>query len=159
MNILVCTDLSNNSTAVIETAQAFAVATSAKIWLIHVVNPDQGFIGYEDAALSQIGVLEYGIDSQSNSTSIRDFISKKLHQNHQRVQTISKKFRLTGIDTTALMIRGRTAGSILKLTEKLNADMVILGTPQHSVIHKLLLGSISQKILHSSKVPILCVPY
>jgi len=158
MNILVCTDLTELSENVLEKAQEMAAATSAKLWIIHIVNPDQGFVGYEHAGLSQMGVLEYEIESQSNSESIRGFISKKLHQNHRKIQTISANIREEGIDTTALMIQGAIVETILKQASKLKVDMIILGSHQRNFIHQCLLGSISEKVVHNAHVPILVVP-
>jgi len=158
MNILVCTDLTELSENVLVKAQEIATATSAKLWVIHIVSPDQGFIGYEHARLSQMGVLEYEIESQSNSQNIRSFISNKLHQNHRKIQTISANIREEGVDTTGLMIQGTIVETILKQASKLNVDMIILGSQQHSFIHQWLLGSISEEVVHNSHVPILVVP-
>jgi len=158
MNILVCTDLTELSESVLTKAQEIAVATSAKLWIIHIVSPDQGFVGYEHAGLLQMGVLEYQIESQSNSQDIRNFISKKLHQHHQKIQTISANIREEGVDSTGLMLQGAIVETILKQASKLKVDMIILGSKQHSFIHQCLLGSISEEVVHNSHVPILVVP-
>jgi nucleotide-binding universal stress UspA family protein len=158
MNILVCTDLTELSKSVLAKAQQIAHATSAKIWLVHIISPDQGFIGYEQARLSQMGVLEYEIETQSNSQNIRSFISNKLHQHHKKIQSMSASIRNQGIDTTALMIQGAIVETILKQATKLNADMIIIGSQQHSFIRQRLLGSISDSVVHNSSVPILVVP-
>lgn len=158
MNILVCTDLTGPAEKILVKAQEIAAATSAKLWVIHVVNPDQGFVGYENAGLSQMGVLKYDIESQSNSQSIRDFISQKLHSHHRKIQEISANIRGEGIDTTGLMIQGSIVETILKQAFKLNVDMIVLGSKQRSFIHQCLLGSISEEVTHNAKVPILIVP-
>jgi nucleotide-binding universal stress UspA family protein len=158
MNILVCTDLTELSENVLAKAQEIACATSAKLWIIHIVSPDPDFIGYEQAELSQTGVLKYKIESQSNSQNIRKFISEKLHQNHRKVQTLSANIRNEGIDTTGLMIQGAIVKTILKQASKLNVDMIILGSQQHSFIHQCILGSISNEVIHNANVPILVVP-
>jgi len=158
MNILVCTDLTVLSENVLLKAKEIAAATSAKLWIIHIVSPDQGFIGYEHAGLSQMGVLEYEIESQSNSQNIRKFISNKLHLNHRKIQSISANIRDDGIDSTGLMIQGAIVETILKQASKLKVDMIILGSQQHSFIHQCLLGSISEDVVHNSQVPILVVP-
>lgn len=158
MKILVCTDLTELSKNVLRKAQEIAVATSAQLWVIHIVSPNQGFVGYEHAGLSQIGVLEYEIESQSNSQNIRKYISKKLHQYHREIQTIAANIREVGVDSTGLMLQGAIVETILKQASKLKVDMIILGSKQHSFIHQCLLGSISEKIIHNSRVPILVVP-
>jgi nucleotide-binding universal stress UspA family protein len=103
-------------------------------------------------------VLKYKIESQSNSQNIRKFISEKLHQNHRKVQTLSANIRNEGIDTTGLMIQGAIVKTILKQASKLNVDMIILGSQQHSFIHQCILGSISNEVIHNANVPILVVP-
>ena len=122
MNILVCTDLSESSEKVLFNATEIAKANSAKLWVIHIISPDQGFVGYESAGLSQSGFLGYEIDSQSNSLPIRDFISQKLRKSHCHIQNISSKFRQEGLDTTALLIQGAKVETILLQASKLNVE-------------------------------------
>ncbi|MFT7185060.1 MAG: nucleotide-binding universal stress UspA family protein [Pseudohongiellaceae bacterium] len=62
------------------------------------------------------------------------------------------------IDTAGLMIQGVIVKAVLKQSSKLNVDMIILGSQQHSFILQCLLGSICDKLVLSAQVPVLVVP-
>jgi len=158
MNILVCTDLSVSSDKVLEQAETIAKASAAKLWIVHVVSADQGFAGYEMASLTQSGVISYEIDSQSNSQPIRSFISQNIHKSHRKIQEVSSSLREEGLDSTALLIQGATVETILLKASKLHVDMIIIGSHGRGVIHQMLLGSISEKVIQNSPCPILVVP-
>ena len=149
---------SESTEELIEKAETLAKVNSAKLWLIHIVSPDQGFVGYEKASLIQSGTLSYDIESQSNSESIRNFISKNLHQRHQQIQAIAGNMREHELDTTALLIQGNIVKTILLKASKLKADMIIMGSHGRSLMYQILLGSVSEEVIHKAKCPILVIP-
>jgi len=158
MNILVCIDFSESTEIIIKKAAEFAKNHAAKLWIIHITSPDQGFVGYEPASLKQSGTLSYHIETQTNSQPIRNYIANDLHQKHQQIQHIAKCMREQDLDTTALLIQGTTVKAILNKASKLSADMIIIGSHGHGKMYQILLGSVSEEVIHSAKCPILVVP-
>jgi nucleotide-binding universal stress UspA family protein len=150
MNILVALDLSEASPIVIGQAKKLAKALSAKIWLLHVVNPDPELVvapvGFDDATYLQ------------NVGEVRDAIAKEFQNEHRLLQQFSQELRSAGLDCTALLVQGSTAETILKEAAKLSADMVILGSQGKWDLERFFLGSTSEGILHKSPVPVLVVP-
>ncbi len=66
-----------------------------------------------------------------------------------------------GIDTTAVMrniMLGGPAHPIEEIAEEAKADLIVVGTRGHSAIAGLLLGSVTQRLLHIARRPVLVVP-
>lgn len=66
-----------------------------------------------------------------------------------------------GIDTSVEMgtvMVGGPAHSIDEIADKVGADLIVVGTRGHSPVAGLLLGSVTQRLLHISSRPVLAVP-
>jgi nucleotide-binding universal stress UspA family protein len=63
-----------------------------------------------------------------------------------------------GIPIEAIIGEGSTAGEILMQAAHLNADLLIMGTHGRSGFERLLLGSITEKVLRKATCPVLTVP-
>jgi nucleotide-binding universal stress UspA family protein len=57
----------------------------------------------------------------------------------------------------ALWKVGAPAKEILKQADKSKADLIVMGSHGHGAVSTLLLGSVTQKVLASAKVPVLVV--
>ena len=66
-----------------------------------------------------------------------------------------------GIDTTLEMrnvMLGGPAGPIADIAREANADLIVVGTRGHSAAAGVLLGSVTQRLLHRAPCPVLVVP-
>jgi nucleotide-binding universal stress UspA family protein len=71
------------------------------------------------------------------------------------------ELRTQGIDTTVEMrtvMLGGPAPAIEEIARNADADLIITGTRGHSPVAGLLLGSITQRLLHVAHRPVLVVP-
>jgi nucleotide-binding universal stress UspA family protein len=141
MKILIGVDLSDSTEKVVKIAMELAKALSARVWLLHVAEPDPDFVGFE-----------------AGPQSVRDSLSKTFHVVHCQIQEIADRFRTAGLDATALLVQGETAGAILKEASKLGVDMIVVGSHGRGAMYHLVVGSISEGVLHNSECPILVVP-
>ena len=141
MNILVAVDCSDSTQKVVNKAQEMATVLSAKLWLIHVAQPEPDFVGYD------IG-----------PQSVRDYVAKRFHSEHSQIQAIAEKLRQQGIETTALLIQGATVETLIKEAKKLQAEMIIMGSHGRNPISEMFLGSVSKGVISQSNCPILIVP-
>ncbi len=66
-----------------------------------------------------------------------------------------------GIETSVEMrnvMLGGPAHAIAEIAEGANADLIVAGTRGHSPVAGLLLGSVTQRLLHIAPCPVLVVP-
>jgi len=122
-------------------AATLARGFSCKLWLLHVAAPDPDFVGYE------VGPQH-----------VRDWRSDTLHEEHRSIQTLAKELQDEGIDVTPLLVQGPTVETVVTEADRLNADMIVMGTHGHGSLHSILVGSITRGVIHSATCPVVLVP-
>ena len=141
MKLLVCVDLSESTDRIVAKAGEVARALSAKVWLLHVAEPEPAFIG-----------LDVG------PQTVRDSLSQEFHKDLRQVQEFAERLRKDGLDATALVVQGATVETILSEASKLEADMIVAGSHGHGAMYQLLVGSICEGVLRKAGCPVLVVP-
>jgi len=114
---------------------------NAKVWLIHVVQPEPDFIGYEVGPITE-----------------RKFIAKRFREKHILLQEKAEELKKEGVKITPLLVQGPTIETILNQAEKLDVDIIVAGSHGHGAMFRILVGSISEGLLHNSTKPLLIVP-
>jgi len=141
MNILVGVDLAPATEKIVRSAESLARALKARLWLVHVAEPEPDFVGFD-------------IGPQVE----RDARSEAFHQEHAEVQAIADGLRQQGLEATALLVQGPTVELLLQEAANLDADMIILGSHGRGAVQRLLVGSVSEGVLHRAACPVLIVP-
>jgi nucleotide-binding universal stress UspA family protein len=59
------------------------------------------------------------------------------------------------IGVTTRLEKGEIAPTILKIVAEDQYDLLVMGSHGHSRVHRALLGSVSEKVLHKAAVPVL----
>ena len=59
------------------------------------------------------------------------------------------------ISVTTRLEHGEIADTILKLVASETYDLLVMGSHGHGRVHRALLGSVSQRVLHTAAVPVL----
>lgn len=139
--ILVAIDFSEITPKIITQALILAQATSSKLWLIHIAAPEPDFVGYETGPQTE-----------------RDYMANKFREEHRQIQKYAEELRQKGIEVVALLLQGATVETILREANKLDVDLIIIGSHGKSGLYKVLVGSVSEGILQSSNCPVLVVP-
>lgn len=145
MKILVGVDLSEATEKIVKKAEEIAKALSAKVWLLHVVKPEPAD-------------FYVGGHAPDSAQSFRDSLAKRFHNEHRRIQEIADRLRKAGLDTTALLVQGATAETMLKEASKLDVDMIVVGSHGRGAMYQLLVGGVSEGIIRKSECPILIIP-
>ncbi len=141
MKLLVAVDFCDSSQKIFEHVRELGKGVNAKIWLLHVAEPDPEFVGYE-----------------VDSPEMRYVVARRFHKEHQQLQQLGLKLRSEGMDCVALLVQGPTVETILREIEKLSVDIVILGSHGKGILRQLLVGSTSEGVIQKSSVPILIIP-
>lgn len=141
-NILVAIDFVESAEPLLKQASLWAEKFEAKIWLVHVAEPEPDFVGYD------VG-----------PKYIRDSVAKELRQEHRDLQALAKGLMEKGFDADALLIQGKTAESLVEEASDLNADLIVLGATHHGKVFEALFGSVWEDVVKKSKTPVLIVPH
>jgi len=141
MKLLVCIDLSESTEIIVKKIEEITKALPAKVWLLHNAVPEPDFV-------------EFKVDPQA----ARESLAKKFHNEHRQIQEIADRLRKAGLDATALLVHGATVEAILKEASDLDVDMIVVGTHGRGAMYQLLVGSVSEGILHKSPYPVLVIP-
>ena len=141
MKILVCVDLSDSTEEILKTIEKLCRPLNAKIWLLHNAMPEPD-------------TIEFKVDP----IEARESLAKKFHHQHRQIQELAERFRKSGVDATALLVHGKTVDAILTEATDLDIDLIVVGSHGHGAMYQLLVGSISEGVLHRSSRPVLVIP-
>ena len=141
MKLLVCVDLSESTEIIVKKIEEITKALPAKVWLLHNAVPEPD-------------VVEFKVDPQA----ARESLAKKFHVEHCQIQELADRMRKAGVDATALLVHGATVETILNEASELEVDMIVVGSHGRGAMYQLLVGSVSEAILHKSRFPTLVVP-
>jgi len=78
-----------------------------------------------------------------------------------KIHRQAEELRSEGLDVTLRIETAAApgaAGMIADAARSLGADVIVVGTPGHTAIGGLLLGSVTQRLLHVAPCPVLAVP-
>jgi nucleotide-binding universal stress UspA family protein len=151
MKLLVGVDLSESTEKVVKKVEEIATALSAKVWLLHSTKAEPADLYLAAQEPDAIGI-------EPDPQLIRDALARRFHNEHRQIQEIAERLRKAGLEASALLVEGAAVSTILKEASKLDADMIVIGSHGRGRMHQLLLGSVSEGIVHKSECPILVVP-
>ncbi len=141
MKLLVAVDLSESTQIIVDKVEEINKEYPAQVWILHNAEPAPDFV-------------EFKVDP----LAARESLAKRFHNEHRQIQEIANRLRKAGLDATALLVHGATVETILKEASDLDVDMIVVGTHGRGAMHQLLVGSVSEGILHKSRYPVLVIP-
>ena len=140
-NILVPIDFSDVTELVLSEACRLARALDAKLWLVHVATVEPTVVGCE------VGVIY-----------VRDEVADGLRSQHRKLRQYEVALRDEGLDATAMLVQGKPTQKILEQADRLDADMIVLGSHGHGAMFHLLAGSVCESLMRKASCPVVVVP-
>lgn len=137
--ILVTVDGSDNSMKALERAKYLAELSDAEILILHVIN--------DTVNNPYITLNEY-------KKAIDDAF---LEQANIIIDGSVKKFRDSEVKIDTILKHGDPGKKIIETAEKENCDLIIMGSRGLNALSRVMLGSVSNKVLNHSKVSVLIV--
>ena len=125
---------------IVKQALEIAKPFSSHIWLLHVVPPSRQ--------------PPYNIDSKVS----RHEAASELRHEHDYLQYLAKCMQNKKNEVNALLVQGSVVASILKETERLNIDLIILGCRKHGRLYGALMDNTEEGLLTKCPCPIMFVP-
>jgi len=127
---LMATDLSARSDRALERGVMLAREHDARLTIVHVVDEDLP----APVADSQKNAAEESIRQHVNALTAAD-----------------------GLDVSTEVISGRAYIDILEMSEKIEAEMIILGVHREDAVRDMFRGTTAERIIRGSNVPVLLV--
>ncbi len=148
--VLIALDYNPTAKKVAEAGFSMAKSMNAEVILLHVItdpalyftsgySPIMGFNGYLD-----IGPLQLDSIKRLKDASLQYLNKSKQHLGDKTIKTVIKE--------------GDFADSILETAKELKADIIVLGSHSRKWLENIVMGSVTEKVLHHTSVPLLIVP-
>ncbi len=135
--IVVGYDGSEHAKAAIEFLKKLKEFNEAEIHIVTVID------------LAQL--YSYGVEIPQ---SVFENIKK---HSEDELKKVVEEIKSAGGKAVAVLIEGSPADAILDYAQKIQADMIVVGSRGLSTFKGLLLGSVSAKLVRESKLPVLVV--
>jgi len=139
--ILVPIDFSDVTERVMRTVLSFTDIRDADVMLLHVVQPEPEFVGYDP-----------GPDV------VRTAVARDVEIDKRQLIAFQQRLEKNDVNVTVLSVQGPAIEIILAECKKLDADLIVMGSHGHGSIYNLLVGSVTEGVLHQSEVPVMVVP-
>lgn len=137
-SIVVAIDGSEQSGRALAQAISLASKFEATLTVVHAVEPL--FVPPEP----------YGFNSGALETASREYGQKLMRD-------ALSQARDSGVEATSVLLVGAPSEAIVEAAHELKADMIVLGSRGQGRVGRLLLGSVSDRVLHQSKSSVLVV--
>ena len=138
--ILVPIDFSKPSEYATKMAAKIAEKTNATVYLIHFIELPSGVI-----------------DIASSSTFSIPESMLYLRKTKEKVLEFKKSFFSEDRTVEYFIKLNSPFEGIKKYAEKINADLIIMGSKGHSEFEEIMIGSNTEKIVRSSKIPVIVI--
>jgi len=139
--ILAAVDFSPITDLVVEQTAQIGKAFGSTVYLLHVAPPEPDFVGYEPGP-----------------QHVRDNVAKSIHEHHDVLHQLRDRVASTGVETKVLLIQGPTVEKIVSEAQRVEADLIIIGSHGYGAIRQLILGSVSEGVVKDAPCPVLVVP-
>ncbi len=139
--ILVPVDFSDATAGVIETAGMLARSFSARVVLLHVIEPEPDFVGFE------------AVPPAMHMNAPRDYEKERM-----QLDRLKRTVAESGLEAAAVQHHGSTAMKILEEATVQDAGWIVMGSHGHGALYELLVGSVTTGVLKSARCPVVVVP-
>ena len=148
--VLIALDYNPTAQKVAEIGFSVAKSMKAEITLLHVItdpviyatsgySPIMGFSGFVDVSPLQLSNVQ-GL----KEASLKYLEKSKKHLGDKAIKTIVKE--------------GDFADSILTTAKEMKADIIVVGSHSRKWLENIVMGSVTEKVLHHTTIPLLIVP-
>jgi nucleotide-binding universal stress UspA family protein len=148
--VLIALDYNPTAQKVAEVGFSMAKSMNAEVILLHVItdpvfyatagySPIMGFNGYID-----VGPVQLNNTDGLKQASLQYLDKSKQHLGDKTIQTLVKE--------------GDFADSILETAKEENADIIVVGSHSRKWLENVVMGSVTEKVLHHTTIPLFIVP-
>jgi nucleotide-binding universal stress UspA family protein len=139
--ILAPIDFSAISKTVVKSAAELARSLTARLVLLHVVQPP-------------VITSEYG----AVMTNIQEIVALSEKTAARHLELMEHKLKAAGFEVSTVLLTGSPRFHIVDQARKLEAYYVVLGSHGHSALYDLLAGSTASGVLKKAPCPVVVIP-
>ncbi len=151
--ILYATDLGKYTRPAFRMAVSLAEKYDAKIIFLYVIEP------LSASASTMVNVY-------LPNTTVEELYKESVNEIHSRVAERITKFCDEEMDghryphgsPQTLIVEGMPAPTIIKTADKMDVDLVVMGSHGHNTLENLFVGSVANKVVNRCSKPVLLVP-
>ena len=143
-NIMIATDGSDASRHAANLGISLAEHSGGKVIAVYVV--DMQRIGHLPGFATLHGLKESLLDSM-------------LEEGEEAVEYIEKKSKDDGVSFEKAILKGNPSDELLRYSKELGTDILVIGSIGRRGLSKFLLGSVAEKVVRHSDVPVMVVPF
>lgn len=154
--LMAAVDFSKTTDAVLEQASTLAKALEAKLWILHVASDETQAIAYETTQFSSFS--PDFVSMPGDVQLARDLSAEEIKREHAELIAISTNLRKAGVDAQSILLKGNASKLIVDKAIELGVGIILLGSHGHGLLHKALLGSVSESVIRHAPCNVLIVP-
>jgi nucleotide-binding universal stress UspA family protein len=148
--ILIALDYNPTAQNIAEKGYELARSMNAEVVLLHVV---ADYTYYSSLDYSPI----LGFDQFSNLGAVQmDSVTELENAANGYLEQMKKQLDDPSIQT--LVKDGDAGNAIIEAADNLNASLIVLGSHSRKGLEKILMGSVAEKVLRQSKIPLYIIP-
>lgn len=140
-NVIVAVDQEERTHFLIDRAADFCELVGAKLWVLHVADPEPEFVGYEAGP-------EY----------IRLDAALEYREDHRWVQGIAERLKDRSVQAEALLVQGYVADVILEEADRIDADMIVCGSHNRGFFFSTFMENTAVALSKKSERPLMIFP-
>ena len=143
-NLLVPVDFSDVTDRVVASAEQMARAFGAKVWLMHCVG--------EYPAFAAMGEIPAFLPTPETA------LPETYPDQYRKLAELTSGLRGRGVDVESLFVGGMAVEQIQSVADQHQIDLIIMGSHGHGAWYELLVGTVTEGVLHRIGRPVLVVP-
>ena len=125
---------------IMERTLELANAFSSEVWILHVVPSSRA--------------APFKVDAEV----LRKEVAREHCHEQDFLQQLAQCLRDRDIDASALLVKGPTIRTILKESDRLDIDLIVLGCHRHGLLYGALVDATEEGLLSKCSRPIMFVP-
>ena len=137
-NIVIATDGSENSKRAISYGIEIAKLSGATVHALYVV---------DTSSFSSIPM-------DAGWEAMYEILRK---EGKKAVSEVKERGEVSGVEVREVLWEGHPSNEIIDFAENNNADLIVMGTLGKTGLDRFLMGSVAEKVVRGSKVPVLVV--
>ncbi|HOW13422.1 MAG: universal stress protein [Methanosarcina sp.] len=139
-NIVIATDGSENTRKAISYGIEIAKLSGATVHALYVVDTSS----FSSIPMSTEGGWEAMYEVLKT-------------EGKKAVSAVKSEGEASGVDVREVVLEGHPINEIIEFAEKNKADLIVMGTLGKTGLDRFLLGSVAEKVVRGSKVPVMVV--